>query len=189
MQLVLWVLDGAVTPDAIPPWIIASTAVAALLLSLYNAYTQWRNRQRQEERWRQEKLPNLIVTSDSRVGYGLPVSIYSLRIVNSSGVPVEIRALRMMLPEGRHLPLPQAEPDVRAHKWETEIPVGEGLPYVLQPGQSVRFATGKNDMEARLRSAGFTDHLRYLCRWRMLLAIPTKQRNQRFWAGRTPSRR
>jgi hypothetical protein len=150
--------------------VVALAAVAALVLSIYNTRAQRRDAreqqerwqreeerwQREEERWRREKLPNLEVQSDSRGGYGLRVQIYSLRVVNSGGSPVEIRSLRMVLPDERRLPLPEANEDVKAYKWETEKPVGAGLPHVLQPGQSIRFATEKDGLDATLRRAGFT---------------------------------
>jgi hypothetical protein len=143
------------------PVVIAFMAVAAFLLSIYNTVVQRRDARKQEERWRKEKLPNLTVESDDRVGYGLPVHIYSLRIVNSGGVPVEIRSLRIALPDGRYLTLPEADDETRSHMWESETPIGEGLPYALIPGHSVRFATRKDDMEVALRRAGLTDHVDY----------------------------
>jgi hypothetical protein len=159
---------AAMDAGTIADIVIAATAVAALGLSWYNLRLQKRNAehqeerwQREEERWRREKLPNLNVEADDRLGWGLPVHIHSLRKVNSGGVPVEIRSLRMVLPDGRKLPLPEADDEVKEHKWEIEQPVGEGLPYVLPPGRSVRFATGAKDMEAKLIQAGFTERVNY----------------------------
>ncbi len=67
----------------------------------------------------------------------------------------------MVLPDERKLPLPEADDDVKKHKWDVEIPVGEGLPRILPPGQSVRFATWKEGMEIKLRQAGFTGYVDY----------------------------
>lgn len=142
--------------------VVALAAVAALVLSIYNYRFQktearLRREEMQEEARlrREEMLPSLKVSSDTRVAQGLGQIIYSCRIVNNGRVPVEIRTLRIVLGDERTLPMPATDEELRSHLLENEKSI-PASPTVLQPGQSLRFATSEDRIEAALRGAGFT---------------------------------
>lgn len=141
--------------------IVALAAVAALALSIYNYRFQkdearLRREEIQEEarRRHEEMLPSLQVSSDTRMASELGRMIYSCRVVNNGHVPVEIRSLRIVVSDGRTLPMPATDEEMEPHLWENErtVPVN---PTVLQQGHSVRFATSEDRMNATLRNAGF----------------------------------
>lgn len=142
--------------------VVAIAAVAALVLSIYNYRFQKREaRLRREEMQeearlrREEMLPSLKVSSDTRIPWGKPLTIYSCRVVNDGHVPVEIRTLRIFLEDERTLPMPGTDEELLPDLWENEKPIPIS-PTVLQPGQSMRFATSKNRLEYAVRNTGFS---------------------------------
>src|SRR5215204_3029845 len=96
----------------------ALTALLALFLAGYSLYLQ-----------RRDKRPRLSVTYDDHRSYDEEGRAYypvvSLRAVNNGHVPVRIVALRLVLPDGRDLPLPEVNDEVRPYLLEGE----EKLPY------------------------------------------------------------
>ncbi len=131
--------------------VVAIAAVAALVLSVYN----YRFQKREARLRREEMLPSLKVSSDTRIESGLVPRIYSCRVVNDGQVPVEIRTVRMILEGGRTLPMPPTDEEMLSYLWENEklIPTS---PTILQPGQSIRIATSKDRMEYAIKNAGFS---------------------------------
>ncbi len=133
-----------------------------MVLSIYNYLFQKREaRLRREEMQeearlrREEMLPSLKVSSDTRGESTLMLMIYSCRVVNDGQVPVEIRTLRIVLRDQQTLPMPPTDEEMLSYLWENEraIPFS---PTVLQPGQSIRFATSKDRMEYAIKNAGFS---------------------------------
>lgn len=151
--------------------VVALTAVCALILSIYNTYAQRRDAAKQDERWREEqerqqreREPSLFIEMDSRrpPGRFAYISIYSCRIVNDGYMPVEIRTLRIVLDDSRMFPMPELHEDLIPMLLENERPVTKpAVPTILQPGQSVRYATLKDQVGTVLRNAGFSGSTKF----------------------------
>jgi hypothetical protein len=154
-----WVVPVATVLSALAAWV-------ALVISIYNAYTQRKNR-----------LPTLMgrVDTDRRNadlsgGAILSGEVYSCQIVNDGSVPVEVRSVRLFVNtrffdrfgKGSGIPFPQADDSIEPVllKNEHRFPViaksvEKVLPIMLQPSDSVRFATWEDSLKRDLRSAGF----------------------------------
>lgn len=154
-------------------WVVAVVATLALFLSIYNTYVQ-----------RRDRLPRLRVSTDVRAPEDLGNMIYSVRVVNEGSVPAQVRSVRLFLDkrrrrprwgvppwrvdEGRSIPFPSAEESafptdeeagyversIIHNLWKNEKDTGKDLPYMLQQGESVRFATERYTVETRLLSVG-----------------------------------
>lgn len=148
----------------IPDWITALVAALALLLSVYNTYAQ-----------RRDRVPRLRVSTDERFPEQGRI-IYSVRIVNEGSVPAQIRSVRLFLEqrrrrfrwgfppwrvvEGRSLLFPSVEEGeedeepIFPNLWANEKDTSKDLPYILQQGESVRFATARWNVSTALGKAG-----------------------------------
>jgi hypothetical protein len=133
-------------------WITTIVAVAALALSLYNAYIQ-----------RKDRLPNLRLTTDCRRREGGGSRIYSCRVVNQGSVPTQVRSVRLLFENTRRVPFPKSD-ILEEELFENEhcLPTRPGvLPVTLQPYESARFAAWEHDLIRTLRNAGFRDRAHF----------------------------
>jgi hypothetical protein len=99
--------------------------------------------------------------------------IYSVRVVNEGSVPAQVRSVRLFLEkrrsrfqlgippwlveERRSIPFPsveEGEGDIVHNLWSNEKDATKALPYMLQQGDSVRFAAPYHTVATRLRDAG-----------------------------------
>ncbi len=136
-------------------------ALAALGVASLSLYLQ-----------RRDRLPKLRVSTDDRLPE-IGRFIYSVRVVNEGSVPAQVRSVRLFLEqrrrkfrwglppwrviEGRSILFPSvedSEEDISTNLWPNEKSTAKDLPYMLQQGQSVRFATERYTVSKMLGSAG-----------------------------------
>jgi len=149
-----------------------SAAWVALVISIYNAYTQ-----------RRDRLPTLRwhVDTDRRNanlsgGAVLSGEVYSCRIVNDGSVPVDIRSVCLFVnrrsfgrfDKGSGIPFPKADDSIENVLLKNERrfravakSVEEVLPITLQPSDSVRFATWEDSLKGDLQTAGFSNRKKF----------------------------
>jgi hypothetical protein len=131
-----------------PGWLQYTTtfiALAALALSGLSLYLQ-----------RKDKRPRLRVTREESY-FANQVHLESCRVVNDGRVAVQVVAIHLITSHGNEIPLSPLPENLRPHAAEGE----QSLPYWIQPVERARFSVVRNELNQKLRSAGYRGHTNF----------------------------